>query len=63
MKPAVLTAVGVAATLVAPTAPCSGQTVDYEVRVERLLDAPIVTPALHPSIGENIQGPSLIRVP
>ncbi len=45
------------------TAPCSGQTVDYEVRVERLLDAPIVTPALHPSIGENIQGPSLIRVP
>jgi len=33
------------------------------VRVERLLDAPIITPATHPSIGENIQGPSLIRVP
>ena len=33
------------------------------VRVERLLDKPIITPNLHPSIGENIQGPSLIRVP
>ena len=33
------------------------------VRVERLLDAPIITPDLHPSIGVNIQGPSLIRVP
>ena len=33
------------------------------IRVERLLDAPIIGPALHPSIGENIQGPSLIRVP
>ena len=33
------------------------------VRVERLLDAPIITPATHPSIGANIQGPSLIRVP
>jgi hypothetical protein len=32
-------------------------------RVERLLDAPIITPATHPSIGTNIQGPSLIRVP
>jgi hypothetical protein len=33
------------------------------VRAERLLDAPIIGPALHPSIGVNIQGPSLIRVP
>ena len=33
------------------------------VRVERLLDAPIIGPELEPSIGENIQGPSLIRVP
>ena len=31
--------------------------------VERLLDAPIVSPTTHPSIGANIQGPSLIRVP
>ncbi len=33
------------------------------VCVERLLDAPIITPATHTSIGANIQGPSLIRVP
>ena len=32
-------------------------------RMERLLDAPIITPATHPSLGQNIQGPSLIRVP
>lgn len=39
------------------------QTRTSDVRVERLLNAPIITPELHPSIGENIQGPSLIRVP
>ncbi|MBN2335215.1 hypothetical protein JXL21_06610 [Candidatus Bathyarchaeota archaeon] len=33
------------------------------VRIERLLDHPIITEAAHPSIGANIQGPSLIRVP
>ena len=33
------------------------------VRVTRLGDGPIIGPALHPSIGVNIQGPSLIRVP
>lgn len=33
------------------------------MRVQRLLDRPIVSPGLHPSIGVNIQGPSLIRVP
>jgi hypothetical protein len=33
------------------------------VRVERLVDAPIITPATDPSIGTNIQGPSLIAVP
>jgi hypothetical protein len=33
------------------------------VRIERLLDRPIIAPQLHPSIGANIQGPSLIRVP
>ena len=32
-------------------------------RVERLLDGPIIGPSLHPSIGVNIQGPSLIRAP
>lgn len=34
-----------------------------EIRVERLGDGPIITPETHPSIGGNIQGPSLIRVP
>jgi hypothetical protein len=33
------------------------------VSVERLLDQPIITPELDPSLGPNIQGPSLIRVP
>lgn len=33
------------------------------VQVERLLDAPIITPELDSSIGANIQGPSLIKVP
>jgi hypothetical protein len=33
------------------------------VDVTRLVDAPIIGPELHPSIGVNIQGPSLIRVP
>jgi hypothetical protein len=36
---------------------------EVSVHVERLQDGPIVTPESHPSIGENIQGPSLIRVP
>ena len=34
-----------------------------EVRVERLGNGPLVDASSHPSIGENIQGPSLIRVP
>lgn len=34
-----------------------------EVQAERLGDGPIVEAVTHPSIGENIQGPSLIRVP
>jgi hypothetical protein len=33
------------------------------MRAVRLLDQPIITPDLHPSIGRNIQGPSAIRVP
>jgi hypothetical protein len=33
------------------------------VRAVRLLDRPIITPELDASIGPNIQGPSLIRVP
>jgi hypothetical protein len=34
-----------------------------DVRVTRFANAPIIRPDLHPSIGVNIQGPSLIRVP
>jgi hypothetical protein len=33
------------------------------VKVERLLDRPIISPDTDPGIGANIQGPSLIRVP
>ena len=36
---------------------------ESNVRVERLLDGPIILSDLHPSIGVNIQGPSLIRTP
>ena len=39
------------------------QSVAQAVRVERLSDRPIIRPDLHPSIGANIQGPSLIKVP
>ncbi|MGE0225985.1 MAG: hypothetical protein AB7F35_18300 [Acetobacteraceae bacterium] len=33
------------------------------IHASRLVDRPIIAPDLHPSIGVNIQGPSLIRVP
>ncbi|HXA24201.1 MAG TPA: hypothetical protein VNW90_18095 [Acetobacteraceae bacterium] len=33
------------------------------IRATRLANGPIIGPELHPSIGVNIQGPSLIRVP
>ena len=33
------------------------------MQVERLLERPIITEASHTSIGDNIQGPSLIHVP
>lgn len=36
---------------------------DIDLRVERLLDRPIIDASTHPSIGTNIQGPSLIRAP
>jgi hypothetical protein len=34
-----------------------------KIHAERLLDGPIISPMTDASIGENIQGPSLIRVP
>ena len=36
---------------------------EFEVRVERLLDRPIIDASTDPGIGTNIQGPSLIRAP
>ena len=36
---------------------------ELRVQAARLTDAPIISPATDPGIGENIQGPSLIRVP
>ena len=33
------------------------------VKVTRLADQPIIGPGIHPSIGENIQGPTMLRVP
>jgi hypothetical protein len=33
------------------------------VHIQRLLDRPIISADLHPSIGPNIQGPSMIRAP
>ena len=33
-----------------------------QVTITRLLDRPLIGPDIHPSIGENIQGPSLIKV-
>jgi hypothetical protein len=37
--------------------------VEVPFRAQRLPGNPIITPDLHPRIGRNIQGPSLIRVP
>jgi hypothetical protein len=51
---------GVATTI--PTTALA-QTSGVPVRMNRLLDRPIITPQLDASIGPNIQGPSLIRVP
>lgn len=33
------------------------------MHIERIGDAPIIDPSSHPTIGDNIQGPSMIRVP
>ena len=40
-----------------------GDAIPPAVRVERLVDGPIIAPDTHPAAGRNIQGPSLIRVP
>ena len=52
-----------AAAMVLGAAVAGAQTTEPGARVERLLDGPIITPGVHPSIGVNIQGPSVIQVP
>jgi hypothetical protein len=54
---------GVAVALVCGAVGLVAQTRVPNVRIARLLDAPVVSPGLHPSIGQNIQGPSMIQVP
>jgi hypothetical protein len=54
--------------LTSATGRCRGRWPDrggwiIRIYAERLLDGPIISPATDASIGENIQGPSLIRVP
>ena len=57
---AMIVASGAAAALLLMTvSPVTAQT----VRVDRLLDEPIIQPAMDESMGNNIAGPSLIRVP
>jgi hypothetical protein len=51
------------AALLGGCEPNSEMSGEVRVHVQRLADGPIITPATHASIGENIQGPSLIRVP
>ena len=63
MRHAALIVGGLGGLFLGLPALAAAQMTPDEVRVERLLDRPIIRPDLHPSIGENIQGPSLIRVP
>ena len=58
MRPLVV--LGVVLTLVG--ALCHAA-VAQSVRIERLVDAPIIRPEMDGSMGSNIAGPSLIRVP
>lgn len=54
-----------ASTLVLALQACTSEKSKSEdaMQVNRLLDSPIITPQSDASIGANIQGPSLIRVP
>lgn len=49
--------------VIAMSTTAQAQAAPIRIRVNRLLDRPIITPKLDASIGSNIQGPSLIRVP
>jgi len=50
-------------TLATPAVAGTAQTNTVPIRVERLVDAPIIRPNMDASMGSNIAGPSLIRVP
>lgn len=54
---------GAAAILSCGTADRAAPPLPSGIEVVRLKDGPIIDPATHPSLGQNIQGPSLIRVP
>lgn len=49
--------------LALPIPALAQQTDLKDLTISRLGDGPIIGPEIHPSIGENIQGPSLIKVP
>ena len=53
-----------AITWTLPGLPALAQQSDLDkVQVTRLLDKPIIAPGIHPSIGVNIQGPTVVKVP
>ena len=59
---AVITVILMVGATLAVTASAQ-QTPRHSVKVTRLVDRPIIQQGIDASIGENIQGPSLIRVP
>ena len=50
------------ATILLATVLCQ-QLTAQSIRIERLVDGPIIRPDMDRSMGSNIAGPSLIRVP
>ena len=61
MQPALIRVVFVATVLLV-TVLCHN-VIAQTIRVERLVDSPIIRPEMDGSMGSNIAGPSLIRVP
>ncbi len=61
MQPALIRVFGLAMILLATT--LSQPSVAQTIRVERLVDGPIIRPDMDGQMGSNIAGPSLIRVP
>ena len=60
----IISVISIATAMLLITSGIFAQDTDLSsITVTRLMDQPIIRPDLHPSIGQNIQGPSLIRVP